>query len=117
MGPGTMAGLGKRTPGAEGLGPIERPVPVAVPGHVVLEVTAAGLRGTDLHIEDGEFPSAPPVIMGHEVAGRVAQVGAGVTDDLLVSQVAPLSDWQEIFRRKRDGDGIKFVFAPGWEDR
>ena len=86
--PATMVGLGKQTPGAGGLGPIERPVPVAVPGHVVLEVTAAGLCGTDLHIEDGEFPSAPPVLMGHEVAGRVAEVGADVTDELLGALVA-----------------------------
>jgi L-iditol 2-dehydrogenase len=86
--PGTMVGLGKQIPGAGGLGPIERPVPVAIAGHVVLEVTAAGLCGTDLHIEDGEFPSAPPVIMGHEVAGRVVEVGAGVPEEFLGDLVA-----------------------------
>jgi L-iditol 2-dehydrogenase len=79
----TMIGLGKRTAGAGGLGPINRPIPTPGAGQVVLQVTAAGVCGTDLHIEDGEFPSVPPVIMGHEVAGRVAQVGDGVSPDLI----------------------------------
>jgi L-iditol 2-dehydrogenase len=38
--------------------------------------------GTDLHIYHDEYPSSPPVIMGHELAGIVAQVGEGVTSCL-----------------------------------
>jgi L-iditol 2-dehydrogenase len=44
----------------------------------VLEVTAAGICGTDLHIADDEYPSVPPVTMGHEVSGVVAALGDGV---------------------------------------
>lgn len=84
----TMTGLGKREPGPGGLGPITRPVPVPGEGQVVVAVTAAGVCGTDLHIEDEEFPSSPPVVMGHEVAGHVAVVGAGVSEDLLDTLVA-----------------------------
>jgi L-iditol 2-dehydrogenase len=48
------------------------------PGHVVLDVVGAGICGTDLHIWDDEFPSEPPVTMGHEVSGVVREVGEGV---------------------------------------
>jgi len=54
------------------------PDPVVDPGEVLLEPLAAGVCGTDLHIVDGEFPAAAPVILGHEVAGRVVAVGAAV---------------------------------------
>ena len=39
---------------------------------------AVGICGTDLHIWLGEYPSVPPVTMGHEVCGIVAEVGDGV---------------------------------------
>lgn len=55
---------------------------VAVPepgeGEARIAVTAAGLCGTDLHILHGDYPSRPPVTLGHEVAGVVDRVGAGV---------------------------------------
>jgi len=57
----------------------EVPLPVPGPGEVVLQVQACGLCGTDLKkIAHGDPP--PPRIFGHEVAGRVSAVGAGVRD-------------------------------------
>jgi L-iditol 2-dehydrogenase len=53
--------------------------PTPPPGHVLLEVKAAGVCGTDLHIYYDEFPTRPPVVMGHEIAGQVAELGAGVS--------------------------------------
>lgn len=47
-------------------------------GQVLVEVAAAGICGTDLHIYHDEFPIEPPVILGHEVAGRIAALGEGV---------------------------------------
>jgi L-iditol 2-dehydrogenase len=58
----------------------ERPEPAAGPGQVVLDVLATGICGTDLHIQAGEYPSVPPVTVGHEVCGRVAALGPGVDD-------------------------------------
>jgi L-iditol 2-dehydrogenase len=52
--------------------------PHAGPGQVVIEVYAAGVCGTDYHIFLGEYPAHTPVIMGHELAGVVAEVGPGV---------------------------------------
>jgi L-iditol 2-dehydrogenase len=53
-------------------------VPDPKPGEVRLRPLAAGLCGTDAHIFRGEFPATPPVVLGHEVAGIVDAVGAGV---------------------------------------
>src|SRR5215208_7932701 len=73
-----VIGLAKLTPGAGNVALSERPEPRPDPGHVVLEVIGAGICGTDLHIADGEYPSVPPVTMGHEVSGFVAELGEGV---------------------------------------
>ena len=62
---------------------IERvPVPVAGPGEVVLRVAAALTCGTDLKVYKRGYHAkmlVPPALFGHEVAGVVEQVGAGVT--------------------------------------
>jgi len=73
-----VIGLTKIAPGRENVGLTERPEAVAGAGQVVLDVEAAGICGTDLHIVDDEFRSWPPVTMGHEVCGVVAEVGEGV---------------------------------------
>lgn len=52
--------------------------PRARPGTVVLDVASAGLCGTDVHILEGEYAVVPPVTIGHEVCGRVCEVGDGV---------------------------------------
>jgi propanol-preferring alcohol dehydrogenase len=58
----------------------ELPLPAPGPGQVLIEVEACGVCRTDLHLQDGELPGARyPVVPGHEIVGRVARVGAGVT--------------------------------------
>src|SRR5919198_4926279 len=59
-------------------------VPLRSPGRgeVVLDVLAAGLCHSDLHVIEGaggRLPYSPPFTLGHEVAGRVVAVGADVT--------------------------------------
>jgi L-iditol 2-dehydrogenase len=76
-----VLGLAKLAAGAGNVALAERAEPVAAPGHVVLRVVGAGICGTDLHIADGEYPSAPPVTMGHEVSGVVDGLGKGVDAD------------------------------------
>jgi L-iditol 2-dehydrogenase len=63
------------------------PEPAARAGEVVLEVIASGICGTDLHIVADEFPYWPPVVLGHEILGRVAEVGEGVDASLLGRRV------------------------------
>lgn len=56
------------------------PRPVAVPGHVVVDVHLAGVCGTDLHLHEGGFFAEFPLTPGHESVGVVREVGAGVED-------------------------------------
>jgi propanol-preferring alcohol dehydrogenase len=56
------------------------PAPVPNAGQVLIRVTACGVCRTDLHIVDGELTGPKlPLIPGHEIAGVVAGIGAGVT--------------------------------------
>ncbi len=73
-----MIGLAKLAPGPGNVGLAEREERSPAAGEVLLEVRAAGVCGTDLHIEADEFASAPPVTMGHEVCGVVVELGTGV---------------------------------------
>jgi threonine 3-dehydrogenase len=67
-----------------GLELIEVPVPVVGPGDVLVKVKAAGICGTDLHIEAWNQWAAktirPPLTIGHEFSGTVVEVGSGVAD-------------------------------------
>jgi L-iditol 2-dehydrogenase len=73
-----MQALVKTAPGVGNLEirEIEEPAPPA--GHVKIAVRAAGICGTDLHIYYDEYRSFPPVVLGHEISGEVAEVGPGV---------------------------------------
>ena len=55
------------------------PIPEPGPGQVRLRVHASGLCGTDVHIWRGDYPVPLPIVLGHEPAGTVDQVGPGVT--------------------------------------
>ncbi len=56
------------------------PKPKAGPGELLIKVSACGVCRTDLHIFDGELPPPRlPLILGHEIVGRVEEVGIGVT--------------------------------------
>jgi propanol-preferring alcohol dehydrogenase len=57
----------------------ELPVPAPGLNQILIEVAACGVCRTDLHIFDGEL-SRPklPLILGHEVVGKVAALGPGV---------------------------------------
>lgn len=57
----------------------ELPSPEPGPGEVGIAVEACGVCRTDLHIAEGEVSAALPVVPGHQVAGRVRVLGAGVT--------------------------------------
>lgn len=59
----------------------EMPVPRPGPGQILVKVVTSGVCHTDLHAADGDWPVKPklPLVPGHEGAGYVAAVGAGVT--------------------------------------
>ena len=76
----TMLGLFKTAKGPGNMELREAPVPEPKADEVLLEVKAAGVCGTDIHIKHDKFPYWPPVIMGHEYAGQVVRIGSQVTD-------------------------------------
>lgn len=63
------------------------------PGEILVKIAAAGLCHSDLSVIDGNRPRPTPMVLGHEAAGIVEKLGAGV-DDLQV------------------GDHVVMVFVP-----
>jgi len=59
---------------------VERETPSPGPGQVLMAVSACGVCRTDLHVLDGEVPARYPIIPGHEIVGRVVQLGPDVGD-------------------------------------
>ncbi|HEV8232661.1 MAG TPA: zinc-dependent alcohol dehydrogenase family protein [Thermoanaerobaculia bacterium] len=68
------AGPAERNP----LRAAELPDPRPAAGEIVVEVDACGVCRTDLHIVEGEVGARLPIVLGHQVAGRVVECGPGV---------------------------------------
>lgn len=69
----------------------ERPEPALTgPADVIVRVRACGVCGTDLHIlgDPPGYPARRGVVLGHEMAGDVAAIGAGVTNVAVGDRVA-----------------------------
>lgn len=71
-----MRSLVYGAPGASDVQEVARPRARA--GEVVVDVTLAGVCGTDLHLHAGGFFAQFPHVPGHESVGAVREVGAGV---------------------------------------
>ena len=63
------------------------------PGEVLVRIRAAGLCHSDLSVINGDRPRPVPMVLGHEAAGEVVELGAGVDD------LAP-------------GDHVVLIFVP-----
>lgn len=66
----------------------------AGPGELEVDVRAAGVCHSDLHIVNGDWPTDRPLVLGHEAAGVVTGTGPGVTsvkpgDHVVLSWFAP----------------------------
>ncbi|WP_083407393.1 NAD(P)-dependent alcohol dehydrogenase [Mycolicibacterium rutilum] len=60
----------------------DRPVPRPDPGDVLIRVSSVGVCGSDTHYyrhgRIGDFVVTAPLVLGHEAAGTIVDVGAGV---------------------------------------
>src|SRR5437016_5226185 len=57
----------------------ELPVPRPSMGQLLVKVSACAVCRTDLHVIDGELTEAKlPLVPGHEIVGRVEEIGDGV---------------------------------------
>ena len=116
--------------GAKDLRVEERPAPVPAAGDVLVRFGAGGICGSDLHYYHdggvGDFRLREPMVLGHEVAGEVAAVGAGVDavregDRVAVDPARPCRDCPEclaghanLCRRMRFfGSAARFPHVPG----
>lgn len=75
-----MVGLFKTAKGPGNMSLLEVAVPKPRSNEVLIEVKAAGICGTDIHIKHDKFPYWPPVIMGHEFSGIIVETGSDVID-------------------------------------
>jgi D-arabinose 1-dehydrogenase-like Zn-dependent alcohol dehydrogenase len=58
-------------------------------GEVRISVGACGICGTDAHFVAGNFPGLSwPITLGHEIAGKIAEIGEGVEDFEIGDRVA-----------------------------
>lgn len=105
----------------------ELPIPTPGRGEVLVRIRASGVCHTDLHAAQGDWPIRPalPFVPGHEGAGVVAAVGAGVTHlkEGDAVGIAWLHDacgrceyctggWETVCQRQRNsGYGINGAFA------
>ncbi|MDO9540785.1 MAG: zinc-binding dehydrogenase [Kiritimatiellia bacterium] len=67
----------------------EIPEPSPGRGEVKIEVKVASICGSDLHIRKGDIgiPMRYPVVPGHEFAGVIREVGAGIPENLIGARV------------------------------
>jgi S-(hydroxymethyl)mycothiol dehydrogenase len=77
--PQTVRGVIARSKGAP-VEIVDVVVPDPGPGEAVVAVQACGVCHTDLHYREGGINDEFPFLLGHEAAGVVESVGAGVTD-------------------------------------
>jgi len=69
----------------------ERPPRRWKPGELRLQVNACAVCRTDLHVADGELPDPHyPIIPGHEIIGRVIELGPGTSGFLRGDRVGVL---------------------------
>jgi propanol-preferring alcohol dehydrogenase len=82
----TMHAMQLDRPGAP-LRMVERPMPQAGPHQLRIAISACGVCRTDLHVVDGDIHGTLPIIPGHEIVGRVDQIGEAVTGFALGQRV------------------------------
>jgi threonine 3-dehydrogenase len=130
----SMWALRKRRP-QPGLDLEEVPVPAPGPDDVLVEVEAASICGTDLHIHRWDAWAqqriAPPLTLGHEFAGTVVELGRNVRDVAVGDYVsaeshvtcgvcfhcrtgrAHMCERTQILGVDRDGAFAQYVAVPG----
>jgi alcohol dehydrogenase, propanol-preferring len=75
----TMRAMVLLAPG-QALGEERLPIPEPGPEQLLLRVHACAVCRTDLHVMDGELPHPKlPLVLGHEIVGRVVRAGSRVT--------------------------------------
>jgi L-iditol 2-dehydrogenase len=85
-----MRALVKHAPGDGNVEVLEVEEPVCRENQVKIETAFCGVCGTDIHILRDTFRNYPPVILGHEFAGTVVEVGRHVSGVMIGQRVTGL---------------------------
>jgi L-iditol 2-dehydrogenase len=85
-----MKALVKHSPGEGNVEVLEVQEPACGDSQVKVEIAYCGVCGTDIHVLHDTFRNYPPVILGHEFAGTVVEVGSRVTGVQVGSKIAGL---------------------------
>ena len=85
-----MKALVKFASGEGNVDILDVPEPVCGDNQVKVEIAYCGVCGTDLHVLHDTFRNYPPVILGHEFAGTVVEMGRGVSGVVRGERVAVL---------------------------
>ena len=96
----------------------ERQIPEPGPEDVRIKIAFCGICGSDLHIQSGTHPSSPPVVVGHEFSGTVAEVGEDVTEFAEGDRVGFRHSFHPFPGVDGDGGFAEYMLAPAdaiWE--
>src|SRR5687767_6341888 len=95
---------------------VEAEDPRPGPGEVVLRIRGAGLCHSDVGRMDGTLtpymPKKPPIVLGHEVAGVVSEIGDGVTDYAIGDRVVVTPTYECCPGRTFDGGYATHIVLP-----
>src|SRR2546421_9837126 len=84
---------------------VEREIPSPIAGQVRIKVEACGICHSDSLTKEGSYPGIQyPRVLGHEIAGIIDAVGAGVR---AMTEVYPLERAGEAYERMMSG-GARF---------
>jgi L-iditol 2-dehydrogenase len=107
-----MKALVKYAPGPGNLDVLDIEEPACGPLQVKVEIAYCGVCGTDLHVMHDTFRNYPPVILGHELAGTVVEVGRdvhGVEPGIRVTVLGATAVTCGTCQYCREG---RFIFCP-----
>jgi 2-desacetyl-2-hydroxyethyl bacteriochlorophyllide A dehydrogenase len=93
-----MRAVIKAGPGAGGIAVLDADIPSPGPGEALVRIGASALCGTDLLVYDGVYrgrnnPVPSPLILGHEAAGEVVELGRGTTGPVPGTRVGIEAVW------------------------
>src|SRR5690349_4036150 len=107
--------------GQNKIGIEEVPRPSAGVGEAVIRITLTTICGTDLHIVRGEYPVKPGLVIGHEPAGVIEELGPGVIgyevgDRVLVGAITPCGQCRACLsgQLSQCGHGGGYEAIGGW---
>src|SRR5437588_7884233 len=81
----------------------DAPTPSPGRGEIVVRVTACGVCRSNLHMIEGDWvaagvPGKSPIVPGHEIVGKVAAVGEGVTSFAVGARIGVQPLWSSCGR-------------------